>query len=321
MAEVKVKKKIKVLKILGVIAAVIVLVNLAGFAVNSLFFSGELDKISPYGKMTDINGGKMHVYSMGNGGKTIVLLPGFGVPLPSADFGPLIRKFSAKYTVVCVEYFGTGFSGQTDTARTNENYVNEIRTALKLNGFKPPYILMPHSASGIYSEYYAAKYPREVSAVIMLDTTSTGEKVSGNPPKFIFTIGKIQQATGLTRLIYGLIPAFHKKENGYTEKEISDYKTFVFHTLNDTIINQSLSMADNINEVNASFFPAEVPVLKIVSSDTYKKIGTEYQDKHMKRLGKAADLKVLEGTHFIYQTAAGSIFSVADEFIGRLVER
>jgi pimeloyl-ACP methyl ester carboxylesterase len=64
----------------------------------------------------------MHVYALGDGGKTIVLLPGFGVSLPSADFGPLMRELSKEYTVVCVEYFGIGFSDRTDTPRTNENY-------------------------------------------------------------------------------------------------------------------------------------------------------------------------------------------------------
>jgi len=105
----------------------------------------------------EVNEQKMHVYSMGNGEKTVVLLPGFGVSLPSADFGPLMRELSKEYTAVCIEYFGIGFSDRTDAPRTSENYTKEIRTALSLAGFKPPYVLMPHSASGIYNEYYAAK--------------------------------------------------------------------------------------------------------------------------------------------------------------------
>lgn len=34
----------------------------------------------------------------------------------------------------------------------NENYMEEIRTALSMAGMKPPYVLMPHSVSGVYSE-------------------------------------------------------------------------------------------------------------------------------------------------------------------------
>lgn len=168
-----------------IILGTIVCMNSIGFVINKLFFSNELEAVSPYGQIIEVNGQKMHIYSMGSGGKTIVLLPGFGVSLPSADFGPLMRELSKKYTVVCIEYFGVGFSGKTDTPRINENFTEEIRTALSLAGFKAPYVLMPHSSSGIYSEYYAAKYPNEVSAIIMLDTTSTAKTGTGNPPKLL----------------------------------------------------------------------------------------------------------------------------------------
>lgn len=136
--------------ILAFILGGIVCLNLIGFAINKIIFSNELDAITPYGQMVEVNGKMMHVYAMGSGEKTIVLLPGFGVALPSADFGPLMRELSKQYTVVSIEYFGTGFSDQTETPRTNENITEEIRIALLKAGFKPPYILMPHSVSGLY---------------------------------------------------------------------------------------------------------------------------------------------------------------------------
>ena len=95
------------------------------------------------------------------------------VPFPSAEFAPLMRKLSEKYKVVCVEYFGIGFSSETSKPRTCENYVEQTRTARGQAGFKAPFVLMPHSISTVYSEYYAAKYPEEVEAVISLDGTTT----------------------------------------------------------------------------------------------------------------------------------------------------
>lgn len=70
-------------------------------------------------------------------------------------------------------------------------------------------------------------------------------------------------------------------ENGYTEKEISDNKLFSYHVVNDTIINQALSLNDNVNEVNSIVFPSEVPVLKLISSDFQKRVkdGDEIQKK------------------------------------------
>jgi pimeloyl-ACP methyl ester carboxylesterase len=283
-----------------------------------VFFSHELDNISPYGKLVDVNGQKMHVYSMGNGKKTIVLLSGFGVPLPSADFAPLMRELSKEYTVVCIEYFGIGFSNQTEVPRTNANYVEEIRIALKLAGFNAPYILMPHSGSGIYSEYYATKYAEEVSAIIMLDTTSSA-KTETNVPKFVYSLGKVQQTIGLARLYNPIVVSSVlsiNKENGYTKKEADDYTKFLYHSYNDTVIDQLLRLSKNIEEVMNMSFPCKVPVLKIVASETAqgKQTGEEYQNAHINRLGANAQWITMKGNHFIYHGNATAIRNATDSF-------
>lgn len=315
MNKVKTKRGKKVITIFAILLGAIVCLNLIGFAINKIFYTDELKAVSPYGQMIEVNKQRMHVYAMGDGKKTIVLLAGFGVSLPCADYGPLMRLLSKEYTVVCIEYFGMGFSDQTNTPRTNENYTHEIRTALSLAGFKAPYVLMPHSASGIYSEYYAAKYPNEVSAIVMLDTTSTAITGSGNPPKFIYGIAKLQQACGLTRITYQLVPSSQKAENGYTEKEINDYKLFTYHVLNDTIIDQSYRMLENIMEVNPIAFPQEIPVLKLISSQTEKNAGAEYQTNHMNRLGVKAVSKIIDCSHFIYQTNSKDIYDATSTFL------
>ena len=298
-----------------IILGSIVCLNIISFTINQIFFSSELASISPYGELIEINGQKIHVYSMGIGEKTIVLLPGFSVPLPCADFGPLMRELSKDYTVVCIEYFGIGFSEQTDTPRTNENYTEEIRTALSLAGYKAPYVLMPHSGSGIYSEYYAAKYPDEVSAIIMLDTTSSA-KTETIVPKFVYGISKVQQSIGLNRIVnFFVVPSLLNKENGYTEKEISDYGKFINHYYNDTIADQLSRSNDNIIEVMGMDFPNEVPVLKLIASQTMKQVGDEYQTNHLSRLGVNAESITLNGSHFIYHSDAARIFEATNTFL------
>jgi hypothetical protein len=152
----------------------------------------------------------------------------------------------------------------------------------------------------------------------MLDTTSTGKTVTGNPPKFLYGIGKLQQASGLTRLAYGLVPPSQKAENGYTEKEISDYKLFAYHVLNDTIIDQSVRLLDNINEVNAMAFPQDIPVLKLISSQTEKKVGAEYQTNHLNRLGQKIESKTIDSSHFMYQTNWKDICDAGSTFLDKI---
>lgn len=323
--KIKRKRGKKVMFIMGIILAILATFMLIGFVVNSVLSKGELEKIAPYGQMVQINGEKMHVYSMGDGEETIVLLPGLGVALPSADFGPLMRDLSKKYTVVTVEYFGVGFSDQTNIPRTNENYINEIRTALEKAGFAPPYILMPHSASGIHSEYYANRYPDEIKGIIMLDTTSTAEEELKSAPSFIYSIAKFQQAIGMTRLTMNLIPETKLVENGYTKKEIFDYMKFNYHLINDSMINQSDLMVDNIKKVSALTFPNSIPVLKLISSETIKKMakqkkddGMGYQNDHLKRLGNNASYKIIDASHFIYQSKASEIVEITEEFLNKI---
>ncbi|MCG3088519.1 alpha/beta fold hydrolase [Sporosarcina cyprini] len=328
MSKIRKKKGKKILRVFAWILGIIVCLNVIGFAVNKIFFANELEAISPYGKMVEVNNQNMHVYSMGQGEKTIVLLPGFGLPLPSADFGPLMRELSKDYTVVTVEYFGMGFSDETDTPRTNENYMEEIRTALSQADIKPPYVLMPHSASGVYSEYYASQYPEEVSAIIMLDTTPTVSMGSNlqtfmlapRNVKIIYGFSTLLQETGVNRIINGLLPSEQTVENDYTEKEISDNRLFSYHVVNDTIINQISSLNDNINEVNSIVFPAEVPVLKLISSVSQKQLknGEEIQKDHVNRLGTNAEFQIIDGSHGFYQTHVTEICDATKNFLDKI---
>ena len=166
----------------------------------------------------------MHVREAGDGPDTVVLLPGMGIALPSADFGPLQRELAARHRVVVVEYFGTGFSGGTDRPRTSANYVEEIRAALSAAGYEPPYVLMPHSISGVYAEHYAATYPDEVEAIVSLDGTPTVH-YEPLPPvmRFALSIGEFQQAAGTTAVLARLTMNRKKlRAAGYTDRELDD---------------------------------------------------------------------------------------------------
>lgn len=310
--------------IFGIIVAVIAVFMLIGAILHAAYFKGKLEQIKPYGQLVDVDDGRMHVYSMGNDEKTIVLLPGMGVSLPSADFAPLMRKLSEKYTVVCVEYFGVGFSSDTSKPRTCENYVEEIRTALSQAGFKAPYVLMPHSISSIYSEYYAAKYPQEVNGVISLDGTSSA--IYGDMPaifKSILQIAKFQQAIGITSILSPL--AVNKNDlisKGFTQREINDLIVFSGFSINDTVLEQIANSCEFIKQTMDLPFPESVPYFKVISKHTYetpnkqlKMTPQEYQHKHLARIGEHAKYEILDGTHFIYLNNVDRIAEITDDLL------
>lgn len=315
--------------ILGIIVAVVAVCMLIGAILHTAYLKGKQAQIKPYGQLVDVDGGQMHVYSMGNGEKTIVLLPGMGVALPSAEFGPLMRKLSEKYTVVCVEYFGVGFSSKASKPRTCENYVEETRAALSRAGFKAPYVLMPHSISTVYSEYFAAKYPGEVEAIISLDGTSTA--LYGDMPaivKFILPIIKFQQAIGTTSLIaYLTTNKKHLLSNEYTVKEINDMITFAGFSINDTVLEQISSSSEFIKQAMDLPFPGHIPYFKVISKQTYetpnkqiKMTPQEYQRKHLERIGEHAKYEILDGTHFIYINNVDRIAEITDDLVLKVNE-
>lgn len=311
--------------IFEIILAAIAVCMLIGAILHATYFKNKKDGIKPYGEMVAVYDGQMHVYKMGSGAETIILLPGMGVALPSADFGPLMRQLSKKYTVVCVEYFGVGLSSQTQRARTIDNYVEEIRTALKTAGIKTPYVLMPHSISSVYSEYYASKYPDEVQAIISLDGTSTayiGEDMPGFV-KSLLGLAKVQQAVGLTSLAAPI--SANKKQlfsYGYTEKEINDLILFAGFSINDNSLEQIASSTEYIKAANKLTYPDNVPYFKIISRQTYATKNSqirispeEYQYQHLMRVGAENDYEILDGTHFIYLNNANRISEISDDFL------
>lgn len=314
----------KVLKVFGIIVAVIALFMLVGSILHATYYKGKFEQISPYGQLVMVDDGQMHVYAMGHGEPTVVLLPGMGVGLPSADFGPLMRKLSEKYTVVCVDYFGVGFSSQTTKPRTAENYVEEIRSALSKAGYKAPYVLMAHSISSVYSEYYASKYPHEVQTIISLDGTSTAYYAeTPSIVNAVLPVAKFQQNIGFTSL---LAPLATNEEallaNGYTEKEISDMLAFAGFSMNDTVIAQMANSGEFIKQTMDLPYPATVPYLKIISRQTYetpnKQLNItpqEYQENHLRRIGQPANYEILEGTHFIYLNNVDQIAAITDKFL------
>lgn len=322
----KMKGGSRIMAVIGIIIAVMAVFAIVGTILRATYFTAKMEKITPYGQLVDVADGQMHVYSMGSGNKTVVLLAGSGIALPSADFGPLMHKLSEKYTAVTVEYFGVGFSSETTMPRTVDNYVEEIRTALNEAGFHPPYVLMAHSISSVVSEYYAEKYPEEVQAIISLDGTSTA--YYDEMPDFVkkvMVIAKVQQTIGLPSILAPLVVNRNDSlAKGYTSREINDLVVYSGFSVNDTFLAQMTNTAGFIKQTMEMPFPESVPYFKIISRQTYEtpnkqiKISPqEYQMQHLERIGGHAEYEILDGTHFIYLNNVDRIVEITDEFLSR----
>ena len=96
-------------------------------------------------------------------------MSGSGTCSPILDFKSLYSRLSNDYKIVVVEKFGYGFSDIVDENRDIDTMLSETRMALDNVGIKGPYVLCPHSMSGLEALYWAQKYPEEVEAIVGLD--------------------------------------------------------------------------------------------------------------------------------------------------------
>jgi pimeloyl-ACP methyl ester carboxylesterase len=66
---------------------------------------------------------------------------------------------------------GYGNSEPATTPRDGSHVVDELRFLLRSKELGPPYILVGHSLGGLYMQLFARRYPDEVSALILVDST------------------------------------------------------------------------------------------------------------------------------------------------------
>ena len=318
------KKIIKILRnILIVILALLIIISIVGQVRKYL----EKDDVKPLGVLVNVDGKKMHVYSEGYGKKTIVLMPGLGSIAPVIDFKPLINEFKKDFRVVVVEPFGYGFSEETLKERTVENIVDETRMALKKARIDGPYILMPHSISGVYAQYYASAYPKEVESIIMLDTTlvkaclEDSDKVDlamGKKKLILATLGNF---LGIDRVYYNSI---YKNENCFSESDKKKLvKMGVKNPFNKTMENEVDMIFKNCETVNKSKMPKDLPILKFVAIKCIKDINNEKYTKAInKNINEFKEYTkfsycVLEGGHYIYYTKSRDIGKEIREFLAK----
>ena len=164
------KKRIKsMLRVFLWIAAIIVILIWICFGYHRYRLKKEEKLREPLGQLIDINGNNMSVYIEGSGSKTLVFLSGGGTCSPILDFKSLYSLLSDEYRIVVVEKFGYGYSDVVDEDRNIQTILSETRLALHKAGIDGPYVLCPHSMSGIEALYWAQEYSDEVEAIIGLD--------------------------------------------------------------------------------------------------------------------------------------------------------
>ncbi len=239
----------------------------------------------PLGQMVEVDGHKMSVYIAGSGDKTLVFMSGAGTSSPILDFKSLYSLLTDDYQIAVVEKLGYGFSDIVDKNRDIDSILEDTRAALNRAGLHAPYVLCPHSMSGLEALYWAQKYPKEISAIIGLDMSIPEyyDNMKINIP--LIKMASMAANIGVSRLIPGLSESDAIKYGTLTEEEKKIYKAvFYSRTATKTMINETECVKENALKVKAMGVP-QIPMLLFISNgsggtgfdqEMWRKIAIDY---------------------------------------------
>lgn len=297
------KKRIT-MKLLLFIPAILCLLLLAVYLNHQVQLKREEKLRLPLGQLVEVDGRRMSVYSEGSGDVTLVFLSGGGTCSPILDFRSLFTLLTEEYRIAVVEKFGYGFSEVVDKERDIDSVLADTRAALHAAGIRPPYILCPHSMSGLEALYWAQQYPGEVRAIVGLDMAVPAyyEQMKLSLP-FLRAVS-LAAKIGLTRLIPGGADGEAVRHGTLSASEKEIYRA-VFHSRTATVsmINEVKAVRENARKVGAGAIP-QVPMLLFVSNgsggtgfeeDAWRKIPADYIKN-----ARDAELIPLNCPHYVH---------------------
>lgn len=277
-------KKLIFRNIILTILGLTVVFLLFSFIRHRILLEGEKDILTPPGQMIDVDGHQMHVYSVGEGDKTLVLMAASGTVCPSLDFKNLYTSLGDDYRIVVVEKFGYGYSDIVNRPRDVATILSDTRAALSGAGIDGPYILCPHSYSGLEALYWAQTYPEEVEAIIGLDMVfpDTYNYTKGGAlvePYYLAQNGLINLGIGRFISDSTFLP-----EGGFlSEKEEKIYIALVNRIGNNIDVAMEASAAKENAALVASGDKPDVPMLLFLSekkldgsNELWKKTAYDY---------------------------------------------
>ncbi len=331
----KFKKIVKILKKVLLVLLGLLLIFLLGTTIwNKIVCMQEDKELGRVGTEVNVNGTNIRVSVIGEGKKTIVLLSGMGTASPIIDFKPLADKLSKHYKVVTLEYAGYGLSDDLNKERRNEAIVEEIRGTLHQLKIEPPYILAPHSISGIYCLQYMKDYPEEVEAMIGIDS-SVPNQAKYKSDDFaisyrLYYLARFMDLTGLTRLSYlsGVGYLQDMEASGSYSKEDMKNVAALFNrkSITKARLNENRLFVENCKALYDVKYPDNIPVLFILSDNSCE----VYRDELLKQGYNATwdglheevisnpdiqKIVYMKGEHYLHWRQSEAIADIANDFL------
>lgn len=127
-----------------------------------------------------IDGRRVELALAGSGQPAVVLENGLGGSLDW--WAKVVPEISRETRVLAYNRAGTGSSEGLRGPRDGAHIVEELRRLLRAEGIAPPYVLVGHSAGGLYMQLFARRHPTEVAGLVLVDSTHPEQLAGAGAP-------------------------------------------------------------------------------------------------------------------------------------------
>lgn len=239
--------------------------------------------IDSYGNVVTNSYSRIKVSVNGSGKEVILVLGRKTSPSSITEMKPLVHFLEDQYTVVTLDYPGSGSSDNYHSMRTLDNITRELHEVMELLGYTK-YTIVSLAYAGLYSLYYANKYADEIRAVVGIDSFVAEQRKN-----------KIREEN--LRFVNDILTEFHNaafaqwiaekaaaqylkgtKSYTYAQDEIEIYSnTAAYMYRNMTLLDEYKCPDENFKTLDNISYPLHIPVLFILSTRRSRRIKDWYE--------------------------------------------
>lgn len=152
---------------LGLAALLIIFTVCGALALEAAARRQDARAYPPPGRLIEVNGRRLHVRCIGQGGPTVVMISG-GATLSALSY-PLQDRIAAFARVCSYDRPGLGWSDPAAAGQGFDAHAHDLAALLAAIGEDGPYLLVAESYGGLIARAFARAHPNQVAALILVD--------------------------------------------------------------------------------------------------------------------------------------------------------
>ena len=154
--------------LLGLVLLIVVLLAV-GAVYQWMAQANDRQLYLPLSEIVEVDGTELYLKCIGEGSPTVILEAGLG---SNSNSWSGIHDTLAEATQVCAyDRSGMGWSAYNTDMVSSEQIANTLHTLLNNAEILSPYVMVGHSAGGVYVRQFAALYPDDVAGIVLVDSS------------------------------------------------------------------------------------------------------------------------------------------------------